>query len=365
MQYGALIRATFAAYRTRWQYLVPLAFIGYTALAAFAIFVTLLAGLVGAVSAAFLFAVGSIWIQGLLVRAIDDAENEGDLTIGSRFAAIRPSLNALSLGAIVAGVGVVAGLILLIIPGLVLMMWWALLVPAVVLERKGPLAALGRSRDLVRGHGRLVFNFVIAIALIGGVANRVLEYLASALPASEVVAILAYCVAASVVAPLTALASAILYYELREAQTQPSSQLFDSSVSSSARTGGRVRPALRTAVLTLAVLIALGSYLNGRNGGLDPAEKQELIALHNEIVAVANVARPQSKPQADQALRIAKDANEWAGRHEADPEWEELAAATASFSTLTRRVIMKPRSVRPADFLSAGKRLQTAASATQ
>jgi hypothetical protein len=46
---------------------------------------------------------------------------------------------------------------LLVIPGLWLLARWSLFAPAIVRERLGPVAALRRSNELVRGHFELVF----------------------------------------------------------------------------------------------------------------------------------------------------------------------------------------------------------------
>src|SRR5215211_7442792 len=46
---------------------------------------------------------------------------------------------------------------LLVIPGLWLLARWSLIAPAIVRERLGPVAALRRSNELLRGHFELVF----------------------------------------------------------------------------------------------------------------------------------------------------------------------------------------------------------------
>lgn len=62
------------------------------------------------------------------------------------------------LAALVAGFGIVVGLVFLIVPGLYLMIRLRLVVAAVMLEDAGPLEALGRSFDLTSGHGWTVFG---------------------------------------------------------------------------------------------------------------------------------------------------------------------------------------------------------------
>ena len=61
-----------------------------------------------------------------------------------------PALGSLIVFAILSGIAVGIGFILLIIPGLYLMTIWSVGAPAIVAERRGALEAFGRSHDLVR-----------------------------------------------------------------------------------------------------------------------------------------------------------------------------------------------------------------------
>ena len=65
-----------------------------------------------------------------------------------------PLVTAASVGAIILP-GAAASL--LVIPGMWLLTRWSLFAPAIVRERLGPLTALKRSNELVRGHFELVF----------------------------------------------------------------------------------------------------------------------------------------------------------------------------------------------------------------
>jgi len=84
---------------------------------------------------------------------------------------------------LLSGIGVAAGVLLLIVPGVWLGTVWALALPALLFERTGVIGALGRSRGLVRGRfwpvlGLLVLAFLMTIfgaglvgALAGGLAT--------------------------------------------------------------------------------------------------------------------------------------------------------------------------------------------------
>src|SRR5262249_26383542 len=108
--------------------------------------------------------VGTFWLQGALVYAVDDVrDGRIDTTVAEVFDRVRPYLGTLIVAGIVAGIVIAIGLVLLIVPGLVFLTWWCLIVPVVVNEQKGVGvgAAFTRSRELVRGHGWTVFGVVL------------------------------------------------------------------------------------------------------------------------------------------------------------------------------------------------------------
>ncbi len=117
--------------------------------------------------------VGTFWLQGALVYAVDDVrDGKVDTTVGQIFERVRPYLWTLILAGVLAGLGITVGLILLIVPGLILLTWWCLMVPVIVLEEKGVGEAFGRSRELVRGHAWTVFGVVIVAGILSGVRRR-------------------------------------------------------------------------------------------------------------------------------------------------------------------------------------------------
>jgi hypothetical protein len=212
-----VIAQTFAGYRAWGAYLVALALVSYGALGGLCLLLVLTLGELGFLGALALFAVGYAWVQGVLVDAIAATqEPDADLSLGARFAAVLPSVNTLSVAWLLASFGIGVGLVLLVVPGLVFMTWWALLVPAIVLERQGLFAAFARSRELVRGYGRAVFAVLLLTGILATVASFALERVVLLLPVpagfSE---LLAWLVGASLVAPFLALATTVLFAELK------------------------------------------------------------------------------------------------------------------------------------------------------
>jgi hypothetical protein len=90
-------------------------------------------------------------------------------SLGELISAVRPVFLPLVVVAIITGLGVAAGLLALVIPGLLLLTWWAVAAPVVAVEHTGVLAAFRRSHALVRGNARRVFA-VVAIVLVAETA---------------------------------------------------------------------------------------------------------------------------------------------------------------------------------------------------
>jgi hypothetical protein len=75
--------------------------------------------------------------------------------------------------AILSGIGIALGMVLLIVPGLILATMWAVAIPAAVIEETGVTASLSRSQQLTSGRrwrvlGAYLVTFLITV--IGGMA---------------------------------------------------------------------------------------------------------------------------------------------------------------------------------------------------
>ena len=158
--------------------------------------------------------VGQYWLQGAIVIAVHDAR-DGTLDTGPReiFSRVAPLLGSLVVAGILAGIGVAAGLILLIAPGLFLLTIWSMLSPVIVLERSSVGAAFGRSRALVRGNGWRVFGLILVTAILTGIAGSLLRAVFSFLPRFLEI-VIGSTIASAVVAPFSAIALTVAYFTL-------------------------------------------------------------------------------------------------------------------------------------------------------
>jgi MFS family permease len=160
--------------------------------------------------------VGTFWLQGALVSAVDDVrDGRIDSTVGEVFERARPYLGKLIVAGILAGLGIAVGLVLLIVPGLILLTWWSLIVPVIVIEGKGVGESFSRSRELVRGYGWTVFGVVIITAILSAIASGIIQSIFSFL-GSFLRYWIGGTIASAIVGPFLAIALTLMYFKLRE-----------------------------------------------------------------------------------------------------------------------------------------------------
>lgn len=210
---GATLREVFGTYRSQAAVLLPVAFWLFLVSSIVWAFKDGGAGLalaqvVVAIATAALY-------QGVVVGLLRDLEDgRRDSSVRDLFAYALPVLGPMLAAGILAGIGIGIGLFLLVAPGLYLATTWAVVVPAIVVERRRPVDAFRRSRQLVEGHAWQVFMTIATAYLLAIGASLALAAAASALANGPLVLIVFDAIASTLTAPITALAAAVLYFRL-------------------------------------------------------------------------------------------------------------------------------------------------------
>jgi hypothetical protein len=207
----------FQIYRDQFTLLIPAALVVFVPVAILSgIIYSGDVGILGALIVAALATIATYWFQGMVVEAAEDIlDGRRDHTVGSLLRSVTPVLGALIVAGILAGIAIGIGLLLLIVPGLFLLTIWAVLAPVVVLEKKSAFEAFGRSRELVRGHGWQVFGVIVVLFLLQFIVTAVIQAIANGVSDSFAAYALSDLIVRLLVAPLSALAAAVLYFELR------------------------------------------------------------------------------------------------------------------------------------------------------
>jgi hypothetical protein len=212
---GAVIRRVFDIYVDQYSVLLPASAVVFviTGIVS-ALLVAAAPGL--ALIALLLSLIAGTLFTGMVVELVSDIQDgRRDHSAGELLRAATPVLGQLILVGIVAGVGIVIGFVLIIVPGLILITIWSVAAPVVVLERPGVFAALSRSRELVRGNGWQVFGVIFVLFFLVIIVSAAIEVAADS--AGTGAGIVARVIVGILTGPISALAAAVLYFDLRAA----------------------------------------------------------------------------------------------------------------------------------------------------
>jgi hypothetical protein len=151
---------------------------------------------------------------GMVVEVVNDTrDGRLDASMGGLFNKVTPVLLTLIGAAIVTGIAITVGLIACIIPGIILLTLWAVVAPAVVIERLGVFDAMSRSWNLVKTNFWQTLGVIVVFWIITFVITGLIGFIFR--DSSLVVAVVVAWIVHFLLAPLSALASSILFFELR------------------------------------------------------------------------------------------------------------------------------------------------------
>jgi hypothetical protein len=201
--------------------------------------------LAGDETALFKPATAGLWILGVLVMlvcaftlqaaivhaTVTDLNGRRVVVGESLMVGLRNVLPLIGL-AILSGLGVGLGILLLIVPGVILALMWSVTVPAMIVERTGVMQAFSRSNDLTRDRRWAIFGLFVIYVILSWIVQLAITAVCAAFAGSlgfipiasgaeGLVGNLqrAQVVAAPIIGTITALVSAAgvaaLYYELR------------------------------------------------------------------------------------------------------------------------------------------------------
>ncbi len=213
---GNVLQRTFQVYRDQFGLLIPAALILFLPVALLTGLVQSSGGILAGLLASAIGVIATYWFQGAVVEAVRDIlDGRRDYDLGSLFRSVTPVLVPLIVAGIVAGIAIGIGFVLLIVPGLFLLTIWSVIAPVIVVERTRPFDSFGRSRALVKGNGWAVFGVILILLLITVIVGAVLQALFISIADSFVGYFLGSLIVRVLVSPLSAIAAAVLYFELK------------------------------------------------------------------------------------------------------------------------------------------------------
>jgi hypothetical protein len=210
---GEVISETFSIYGQNVGALLGSAIVVFVVVGLIAGLLQAAGGLIFILLAAAVRVAGDALYVGFVVELVGDVrDGRRDQTVGDLFSSAAPYILPLVGFGILAGIGIAIGFALIVIPGLILLTFWSVGAPAIVVEGVGPIDAFGRSWRLVRGEAWSVFGVLLLTFLIVLAVWAVLTAIGAAIGVGGV--IVAGIVSAAVTAPVYALAVSIIFFDL-------------------------------------------------------------------------------------------------------------------------------------------------------
>lgn len=214
---SGVLGEAWALYRRHASHFILISFSIYLVVAVISALLSWGLGGFGVLIGWILTIIGMFLLQAALVLAVRDVrDGRVDLDLRSTVSAAAPFVAAVAVASILAGIGIAIGFFLIIVPGLILVTFWSLLVPEIVVGRAGALESFGRSWRTVRGYGWNVFGTFILVFLILIAADIAASLILHPLPIAWR-SFLADLISGTLVAPFIATVVTLIYYRLSAA----------------------------------------------------------------------------------------------------------------------------------------------------
>src|SRR5215510_1162366 len=176
-----------------------------------------LAGVGGAIVGAIMSFAAIYVVQASLIKAVQDVrDGRVDLDLGQTVQAAGPFILPVIGASILASIGIAIGFFLLIVPGLILLTYWCLIVPLIVIGGAGVFDSFGHSMQTVRGYAWRVFGTYVLVFLILIAFAIVLGFVLILLPL-WLRSFVNNLVTGTLIAPFLALVATLIYYRLTAA----------------------------------------------------------------------------------------------------------------------------------------------------
>jgi hypothetical protein len=214
---SGVLNEAWALYKRFFSHFILISFVIYLAIAIVTALLTLAAGGWGSFIGWLLSLFGVFLLQAALVKAVQDVrDGRADLDLKETLSAALPFVGAVAIASILASIGIAIGFVLIIVPGLILLTFWSLIVPWIVLGGAEAMESFGRSWRTVRGYAWNVFGTYVLTFLILIAAEIVLSLILIAL-SDAWRNFISNVVSGTLVAPFIAAVVTLVYYRLTAA----------------------------------------------------------------------------------------------------------------------------------------------------
>lgn len=181
-------------------------------------------GVIGIAVGGILSMLGQVLCRGALTRSVSESYLGNEITVGQAYRFVWPKFLTLIGAGILVVLVVYLGLLLLIVPGIIFGLWYALTTPAIVVENLKARKGMARSKALASGNLGKIFSVSFLIIVISWVVSIPFSFvggfLGSILFSNNIMLMtfvnqLASIVGQVLAVPIGATAYILLYYDLR------------------------------------------------------------------------------------------------------------------------------------------------------
>jgi hypothetical protein len=148
---------------------------------------------------------------GICVKYASNLIEKGNASINTAFGFTMNQIITLLASALVVGILVAIGLIALIVPGIILVIMFSLISPAILIENVGALDSLSRSRKLVSNRWLKTFAFLLIVGIVVGVVSYIGTLIA--IPFGDLSWVVSGVISAFA-APIAPISTTVYYYSM-------------------------------------------------------------------------------------------------------------------------------------------------------
>jgi len=159
---------------------------------------------------------------GVVIKNASDQIEKGTSNLGVSFNFTISKLPSLLVAQFVAGILIVIGMLLLIVPGIIIAIMFSLVLPAIIIEQKGTFESLGRSKKLISNRWLKTFALLLVLGIIVLIVGGIAFVLA--MPFSTIHPIvnpLITSIISAFVSPIYSIAITYLYYAMVAREIPP------------------------------------------------------------------------------------------------------------------------------------------------
>jgi hypothetical protein len=214
---SGVLGEAWALYRRFFPHFILISFVVYLVVAVVTALLSWGAGTIGAFIGVIFSLFGMFLMHAALVKAVQDVrDGRVDLDLRGTISAALPYVGKVAVAGILASIAIAIGFVLIVVPGLVLLTFWSLIVPWIVIGGVGAFESFGHSWRTVRGYGWNVFGTFVLVFLILVVGEQVVSVILLALPYGWR-SFISDVVVGTLVAPFLAVVVTLIYYRLTTA----------------------------------------------------------------------------------------------------------------------------------------------------